>query len=104
VKRAMAPPVRPTCQPVTLVEATGCRWPTSGRSPAQRFAVSGRKTGINGLDDRSRNHRAARHRDRKRYADDYQVIWRGWSIGRIMQSSGAVRNKLMQLAARLFRG
>lgn len=24
----------------------------------------------------------------KRYADDYQVIWRGLSIGRIMQSSG----------------
>jgi hypothetical protein len=25
----------------------------------------------------------------KRYADDYQVIWRGLSIGRIMMSSGA---------------
>jgi hypothetical protein len=24
----------------------------------------------------------------KRYADDYQVIWRGLSIGRIMQASG----------------
>jgi hypothetical protein len=38
-------------------------------------------------DRQFRNHRNARHRDRWQ-ATDYQVIWRGLSVGRIMKSSG----------------